>query len=80
MAAKIRLRRKGAKKKPFYQIVVSDSRAPRDGKFIELLGTYDPGKDPAEVKVNKEKVLGWLGKGAEPTATVKNLIKREGIV
>lgn len=80
MAAKIRLRRKGAKKKPFYQIVVSDSRAPRDGKFIELLGTYDPGKDPAEVKIAKEKVLGWLGKGAEPTATVKNLIKREGIV
>jgi small subunit ribosomal protein S16 len=79
MATKIRLRRKGAKKKPFYQIVVADSRAPRDGRFIELLGIYDPSKETSKVKLNKEKILSWLGKGAQPTDTVRNLIKKEKI-
>jgi len=79
MTLKIRLKRKGVKKKPFYQVVVADSRAPRDGRFIELLGTYDPNKNPSDVKLNKEKVLSWVEKGAKPTETVKNLIRKEGV-
>ena len=80
MAVKIRLRRMGAKKAPFYRVVVADSRYPRDGRFIEELGTYDPMKDPAEVKVNAEAVKKWIGNGAQPTDTVKALLKKEGIL
>lgn len=80
MAVKIRLRRMGAKKAPFYRVVVADSRYPRDGRFIEEVGTYDPMKDPAEVKVDAEAVKKWIGNGAQPTDTVKALLKKEGIL
>ncbi len=76
MAVRIRLTRRGAKKKPFYRIVVADSEAPRDGRFIEVVGTYDPRKQPSEITMKMDKVNYWLGKGALPTATVANLIKR----
>ncbi|MBN2331838.1 MAG: 30S ribosomal protein S16 [Deltaproteobacteria bacterium] len=76
MAVRIRLTRKGAKKKPFYRIVVADSQAPRDGRFIEVVGTYDPCKNPSEVVLKEDKVNYWLGQGATPTTTVANLIKR----
>ena len=79
MAVKIRLNRMGAKKNPFYRIVVADSRAPRDGRFIEVLGNYDPSQNPAVVNVDEEKVLDWMGKGAQPTDTVKKLFKLKGI-
>ena len=78
MAVKIRLNRMGAKKNPFYRIVVADSRAPRDGRFIEVLGNYDPSQNPAVVNVDEEKVLDWMGKGAQPTDTVKNLFSKKG--
>jgi small subunit ribosomal protein S16 len=68
----------GAKKKPFYRIVVADSRSPRDGKFIEELGYYDPLKDPAEIKVDAEKVSKWISNGAQPTETAKALLKKSG--
>lgn len=77
---KIRLTRGGAKKKPFYRIVVADSRAARDGKFIEILGTYDPLKDPAEVKINEEKAKKWISDGAKPTDTVRALLKKQNIM
>mgnify|MGYP001018798816 FL=1 len=77
---KIRLTRGGAKKKPFYRIVVADSRATRDGKFIEILGTYDPLKDPAEVKINEEKAKKWISDGAKPTDTVRALLKKQNII
>lgn len=80
MAVKIRLRRMGAKKKPFYRVVVADSRMPRDGRFIEELGYYDPLKDPAEIKINQERAADWLKKGAIPTDTVKYLFKTIGIM
>ncbi len=80
MAVKIRLRRLGAKKAPFYRIVVADSRYPRDGRFIEEIGYYDPMKDPAEVKVDAEKALKWIENGAQPTDTVKNLLKKNGVL
>ena len=80
MAVKIRLRRMGAKKAPFYRVVVADSRYPRDGRFIEEVGTYNPMTDPAEVKVNAEAVKKWIGNGAQPTNTVKALLKKEGIL
>lgn len=80
MAVKIRLRRMGAKKAPFYRIVVADSRYPRDGRFIEEIGTYDPTKNPSAVKVDAEKVTSWIAKGAQPTDTVKKILKSEGIV
>ena len=80
MAVKIRLKRMGAKKAPFYRVVVADSRSPRDGKIIELLGTYNPLVTPAEVKINEELALNWLNKGAIPTDTVKNLLSSEGIM
>ena len=80
MAVKIRLNRMGAKKNPFYRIVVADSRAPRDGRFIEILGNYDPSKQPAVVSLNEEKVLDWMNKGAQPTDTVKNLFSKQGIM
>ncbi len=80
MAVKMRLKRMGAKKKPFYRVVVADSRAPRDGRFIEEVGYYDPMKNPAEIKIDAEKAKKWLGNGAQPTDTVKSLLKKSGIV
>ncbi|TYP59960.1 30S ribosomal protein S16 [Thermosediminibacter litoriperuensis] len=80
MAVRIRLRRMGAKKRPFYRIVVADSRSPRDGRFIEEIGYYNPLTDPAEIKINEEKALDWMRKGAQPTDTVKHLFKTTGIL
>lgn len=80
MAVKIRLTRMGAKKSPFYRIIVADSTSPRDGKFIELLGHYNPMTNPAEVKIDSEKAKSWMGKGAQPTDTVKALLIREGVI
>ena len=80
MAVKISLNRMGAKKNPFYRIVVADSRAPRDGRFIEVLGNYDPSQNPAVVNVDEEKGLDWMGKGAQPTDTVKNLFSKKGLM
>ncbi len=80
MAVKIRLRRMGAKKAPFYRIVVADSRYPRDGRFIEELGYYNPLTEPVEVKIDAEKVAKWLENGAQPTDTVRALLKKNGIV
>lgn len=77
---KIRLRRMGAKKSPFYRIVVADSRYPRDGRFIEEIGTYNSLTEPSEVKVDADKVKEWIAKGAQPTDTVKNLFKKNGIL
>ena len=74
MAVKLRLKRMGAKKSPFYRIVAADSRMPRDGRFIEQLGTYDPRQNPAKVSLKKEEILKWLGNGAQPSDTVKNLL------
>jgi len=79
MAVKIRLTRAGSRKKPFYRIVVAEVGSPRDGRFIEILGNYDPKKDPPEVKVKEERVREWLSKGAEPTLTVSQLLKKKGI-
>jgi small subunit ribosomal protein S16 len=79
MAVKIRLKRMGANKKPFYRVVVADSRSPRDGKFIEELGYYNPMTSPAEVKINVEKATKWLSNGAQPTETVRSLFKKAGI-
>lgn len=80
MSVKIRLKRMGAKKKPFYRVVVADSRAPRDGKFIEELGYYNPMKEPVEIKIDAEKAQKWLANGAQPTDTVRNLLKKANIV
>ena len=80
MAVKIRLKRMGAKKVPFYRIVVADSRSPRDGKFIETIGTYDSTRTPADVKIDEEKALAWMGNGAQPTDTVRNLFSKQGIM
>ncbi|MFH1028699.1 MAG: 30S ribosomal protein S16 [Pseudomonadota bacterium] len=80
MATKIRLARAGAKKRPFYQIVVADERCRRDGRFIENVGTYDPTKNPAVVKLNNEKALAWLDKGAQPTDTVRQILKNAGLL
>ena len=80
MAVRIRLQRKGAKHMAFYRIVVADSRSPRDGRFIDQLGYYDPLKDPADIKVDTEKALDWFSKGAKPTETVKSLFSRVGIM
>jgi small subunit ribosomal protein S16 len=77
---KLRLRRMGAKKRPSYRIVAADSRAPRDGRFIEIIGTYDPLTDPATVKINEERAKHWLGNGAQPTDTVRALLRREGLI
>jgi small subunit ribosomal protein S16 len=79
MAASIRLRRFGRRKTPFYRIVVSDRRSSRDGGFIEQIGTYDPKKDPVEVRFKEEKTIQWLRKGAQPTLTVRQLLIRSGI-
>ncbi len=80
MAVKLRLKRMGAKQKPFYRIVAADSRSPRDGRFIETVGTYNPVANPAEVKINKELAMKWLNNGAEPTDTVRALFRKEGIL
>ena len=80
MAVKNRLRRMGAKKAPFYRIVVADSRYPRDGRFIEEVGYYDPTKEPSVIKIDEEKAKTWLANGAQPTDTVKALLKIQGIV
>lgn len=80
MAVKLRLKRMGSKQKPFYRIVAADSRCPRDGRFIETVGTYNPIKTPAVVTVDEEKALKWLNNGAEPTDTVKNILAHEGIM
>ena len=80
MAVKIRLRRMGAKKAPFYRIVVADSRYPRDGRFIEEIGYYDPTKDPIFLKLDDEKVKTWIANGAQPTDRVKALLKKNGTI
>ena len=79
MAVKIRLRRLGAKKAPFYRVVVADSRYPRDGRFIEEIGTYNPMTEPAEIKIDADKAKTWIKNGAQPTDTVKVLLKKTGI-
>lgn len=80
MAVKIRLKRMGANKKPFYRIVVADSRAPRDGKFIEEIGYYNPVSQPKQIKINDEKAVKWLSNGAQPTDTVKTLLVNNGVM
>ncbi len=80
MAVKIRLKRMGAKKTPFYRVVVADSRYPRDGRFIEEIGTYNPLTDPATVNIDGEKATKWIKDGAQPTDTVKSLLKKAGII
>lgn len=79
MATRIRLRRLGAKKVPFYRIVVADSRSPRDGKFIEEIGYFNPATEPVQLKVDEEKALKWLSTGAQPSETVKSLFKKSGV-
>ncbi|MBE6582036.1 MAG: 30S ribosomal protein S16 [Clostridia bacterium] len=80
MAVKIRLRRMGQKKAPFYRIVVADSRSPRDGRFIEQIGHYNPMTDPAEVEIDAEKATKWIKNGAQPTDTVRALLKKQNII
>ncbi|MBS7263876.1 MAG: 30S ribosomal protein S16 [Eubacteriales bacterium] len=79
MAVKIRLKRMGAKKAPFYRVVVADSRYPRDGRFIEELGHYNPTTNPVEIKIDVEKAQAWIKNGAQPTETVKSLLKKAGM-
>jgi len=79
MAVKIRLARHGAKKRPFYRIVVANSESPRDGRFLENVGTYNPLQDPAAVTLKTDRIQFWLGQGAIPTDTVKNILKKEGV-
>ena len=78
MAVVLRMTRRGSKKKPFYRIVAADSRSPRDGKFLEMLGTYDPLKSENNIKIDAEKVASWIKKGAKPSETVASLLKKEG--
>lgn len=80
MAVKIRLKRMGANKKPFYRVVVADSRASRDGRFIEELGYYNPLTEPVDIKIDGEKAKKWISNGAQPTETVRSLLKKTGIV
>jgi len=80
MAVKIRLRRMGAKKMPYYRVVVADSRYPRDGRFIEEIGTYNPLTDPAQINIDSEKAAAWLKNGAQPTETVRALLKKSGVI
>lgn len=80
MAVKLRMTRMGAKKRPFYRIVAADSRSPRDGRFIELLGTYNPCTNPAKVNLKEEEILKWLNNGAQPSDTVRNLLSKQGIM
>jgi small subunit ribosomal protein S16 len=79
MSVKLRLTRVGAKKKPFYRVVVADSRSPRDGRFIENVGTYDPNPEPPVIQLNAERIQHWLSKGAKPSETVAHLFKRAGL-
>ena len=80
MAVKIRLKRMGSKRRPFYRVVVADSRSPRDGRIIEQIGTYNPIAQPAEVNIDEVKALDWMAKGAKPSDTVRNLFSNEGIL
>ena len=80
MSVKIRLKRMGSKKRPFYRIVVADSRSPRDGRFIETVGTYNPLTDPGTVTLKEEKVMNWLNNGAQPSDTVRNILSRNGVM
>ncbi|MFA5407596.1 MAG: 30S ribosomal protein S16 [Bacilli bacterium] len=80
MAVKLRLKRMGAKKRPFYRVVAADSRSPRDGRFIEEVGTYNPLLEPVEVKFDEEKVMKWLNDGAKPSETVRDLLSRAGVL
>lgn len=80
MSVKIRLKRMGSKKRPFYRIVVADSRSPRDGRFIEIVGTYNPLTDPETVTLKEEKVMNWLNNGAQPSDTVRNILSRNGVM
>ncbi len=80
MAVKLRLKRMGAKKRPFYRIVAADSRSPRDGKTIDEIGYYDPMKEPADIKIDEVKAIDWMKKGAQPTDTVRSLFKNQGIM
>ena len=80
MAVKMRLTRMGAKKAPFYRVIIADSRSPRDGRFIDTIGTYNPLTNPVEIKIDAEKAKKWLGNGAQPTETDKALLKKSGIV
>ncbi len=80
MAVKLRLKRMGAKKRPFYRVVAADSRSPRDGKFIEVVGTYNPLTEPAEIKIDEDKALKWLSEGAKPSDTVRDLFRKQGIM
>ena len=80
MAVKIRLRRMGAKKAPFYRIVVADGRYPRDGRFIEEIGYYDPTKEPSVIKVDADKAKTWIQNGAQPTDTVRDILKKQGVL
>ena len=80
MAVKLRLTRIGAKKNPYYRVVVADSRFPRDGRFIEILGTYNPMVEPAEIKIDAEKAQKWIKNGAQPTDTVKAILKKSGAI
>ena len=77
---KIRLRRMGAKKRPFYRVVVADARAPRDGRFIEEIGYYDPTKDPAVIKIDEERAMKWIKDGAQPTDTARSLLRQSGVL
>lgn len=80
MAVKLRIQRFGSKKRPFYRIVAADSKFPRDGKFLEIVGTYNPITQPAEIKINEELALKWLTNGAQPTDTVRSLLSKQGII
>ena len=80
MSVKIRLKRMGSKKRPFYRVVVADSRSPRDGRFIEQVGTYNPVTQPAQITLEEESILNWLNNGAQPSDTVKNLLSNAGIM
>ncbi len=80
MSVKIRLKRMGSKKRPFYRIVVADSRSPRDGRFIETVGTYNPLTDPETVTLKEEKVMNWLNNGAQPSDTVRNILSRNSVM
>jgi len=79
MAVKIRLARMGSKSSPFYRIVIADSGSPRDGRFLEIVGNYDPKKDPAEVNLKEDRISAWLAQGAKPTLTVSQLLKQKGV-
>ena len=79
MSVRIRLTRKGTKKKPYYRIVAADIEKPRDGRFLELLGTYNPMVEPAEITLKEERIMYWLGEGAKPSTTVQSILKKQGV-